>query len=297
MIRIGYACITVGINKTYKTCRLKNLNEENLMKIIEHNLNLLDEVIEYNRINNIYLFRITSDLIPFGSSSLNTFDWQKVFSSKLKKIGEKVKKYNMRVSMHPGQYTVLNSKKKEIVNKSIDDLIYHNKVLTAMKLNSESKMILHIGGVYDNKEESKKRFINNYLKLPNRIKERLVIENDDKSYNIKDLLEISKQIDVPVVYDNLHNKINKYDENDDCYWIKKVSKTWKKKDGIQKIHYSEQNESKQIGSHSETINTDSFKEFISKIDGSLDIMLEVKDKDLSAIKCISATIKDKNNRY
>lgn len=293
MIRIGYACITVGINKTYKNCRLKNLNKENLKRIIEHNLNLLDEVIEYNRINNIYVFRITSNLIPFGSSSLNTFDWQKVFSSKLKKIGKKVKKYNMRVSMHPGQYTVLNSKNEEIVNKSIKDLIYHNQVLTAMKMNSKNKIILHIGGVYDNKEESKKRFIKNYLKLPNRVKKRLVIENDDKSYNIKDLLEISKQIDVPVVYDNLHNKINKYDEHDNYYWINEVSKTWKKKDGIQKIHYSEQDDNKQIGSHSETINIDSFRKFISKIDGPLDIMLEVKDKDLSAIKCISAMTKDK----
>lgn len=287
MIRIGYACITVGINKTYKTCRLKNLTDENLNNIIEHNLNLLDEVIEYNKRNNIFLFRITSDLIPFGSSSLNKFNWQKIFSLKLKEIGRKIKKYNMRVSMHPGQYTVLNSKNEEVVKKSIDDLIYHANVLEAMKLDSTNKIILHIGGIYDNKEEAKKRFIKNFSKLPKIVKKRLVIENDDRAYNIHDLLEISEKINVPVVYDNLHNKINKYDEHDDYYWIREVSKTWNKRDGIQKIHYSEQNDNKKIGSHSETINLNTFRIFISKINNDLDIMLEVKDKDISAIKCIN----------
>jgi UV DNA damage endonuclease len=290
-MRIGYACLIVGRDDIkYKTCKFSNASKDKLKSIIAYNLESLSKALEYNRNKNIELFRISSNIIPFGSNKSICIDWQNIFKKELNIIGKKIRNYKIRVSMHPGQYTVLNSPNKDVVNRAIDDLKYHTDFLNSLGLDESSKIILHIGGVYGNKNEAIKRFINNYELLDSNIKNRLVIENDDKSYNINDVLNISNILDIPVVYDNLHNFINCYDKDkDDLYWIKLCSKTWKTKDGNQKIHYSEQDFDKQKGSHSSTIDIERFTKFYKKIRYlNIDIMLEVKDKDISAIKCIDA---------
>ena len=288
---IGYACLTMGVlNTQFKTCRKENATDENLYKLIENNLNSLENIIDYNIKNNIKLFRISSDLIPFGSSEINKLPWHIIFKERFKKIGEKIKKSNIRVSMHPGQYTVLNSPKPEVVEKAIKDLEYHTIVLDLLDTNTKSKIILHIGGIYNEKNKSIKRFIENYRLLNNQIKERIVIENDEKFYNICDVLSISEKLDIPVVVDNLHNKINPCNnKNDVYYWIKEANKTWKNEDGTQKVHYSQQNPSLKTGAHSETIYIKDFMEYYNYLPyKDIDIMLEVKDKNLSAIKCINS---------
>ncbi|MBE6064495.1 UV DNA damage repair endonuclease UvsE [Clostridium sporogenes] len=291
-MNIGYACLTIGVPDTnYKNCMLKNANEEKLLELIAYNLNSLENVIDYNIKNNIKLFRISSDIIPFGSNPINNIKWWKVFSYKLSNIGEKIKNSGMRVSMHPGQYTVLNSPKEEVVKKAIEDLNYHAKFLESLNMGIDGKIVLHIGGVYNDKNEAIKRFIKNYSRLDDLVKQRLVIENDDKSYNIKDVLEIAQIINIPVVFDNLHNQVNPYNKNEsDYYWINKCKKTWKKEDGYQKIHYSQQDPLKKPGSHSQTIYINEFINFYKNLQrNDIDIMLEVKDKNLSAIKCINCT--------
>lgn len=292
---IGYACLTIGVQNTnLKSSIAKNINEEKLSDLISHNLNSLENIIDYNIKNDIKLFRISSDLIPFGSSPINTIQWEKIFFSEFNKIGEKIKKSRMRVSMHPGQYTVLNSPNIDVVDRAIEDLNYHTKVLDTLGVGSENKIVLHIGGVYNDKKQATERFINNYSLLGNNVKERLVIENDDKSYNINEVLEIGKKLNIAVIFDNLHNQINSYDkEKSDNYWISKCKETWKEKDGYQKIHYSQQNPLKKLGSHSNTIRINEFIRFYESLDREdIDIMLEVKDKNLSAVKCINAISKD-----
>lgn len=289
-MKIGYACLTVGIPETnFKATTLKNATTENILKIIRHNLKSLENIIDYNIVNGIKLFRISSDIIPFASSSVNTIKWWNVFAPELKHIGEKIKSNNIRVSMHPGQYTVLNSTKDDVVERAIMDLVYHNRFLDSLKVDSKSKIILHIGGVYGDKESAIKRFTENYIKLDTDIKKRLVIENDDKSYNINEVLSIGETLNIPVVYDNLHNEVLAFDKlKDDAYWLNRCRETWKKDDGVQKIHYSQQNPEKRSGSHSRTIDLEEFVKFTSQIEyKDIDIMMEVKDKNLSAIKGIN----------
>ncbi len=296
---IGYACLTIGVKNTdFKSCRLKNATEDKLLEIIAHNLNSLENIIDYNIKNNIRLFRISSDIIPFGSSEFNELSWWEIFNQQIKTIGKKVINNNIRVSMHPGQYTVLNSNDSRVVKNAIKDLEYHVKVLEALGVGQESKIILHIGGIYNDKKQAVKRFISNYQSLSKEVKERLVIENDDKLYNISDVLEIGKNLNIPVVFDNLHNKINPSSESkSDLYWINECRKTWQNKDGNQKIHYSQQNLLKRPGSHSDTINANEFVDYYENLeDKNIDIMLEVKDKNLSAVKCINCTNSKKNIR-
>lgn len=296
-MNIGYACLTVGVpNTDQKSCILKNASNEKLLKLISYNLNSLENIIDYNIKNKIKLFRISSDIIPYGSSPINNLEWWNIFHYQFSRIGHKIKNSGMRVSMHPGQYTVLNSPKKEVVEKTIADLRYHTKVLDSLGVGEDNKIILHIGGVYNDKIQSMKRFIRNYDELDNSLKRRLIIENDDKSYNISDVLEISHIINVPVVFDNLHNKVNPCDKiKNDYYWIDKCKETWREKDGFQKIHYSQQDPLKKLGSHSSSIQINEFMSFYEglKID-DIDIMLEVKDKNLSAVKCINCTSSDKS---
>ena len=289
-MRIGYACLTIGVREAnLKTCILKNASEENLLTIIEHNLNSLENIIDYNIKSNIKLFRISSDIIPFGSSSANSLKWWNIFQEKLSSIGNKIKDSGMRVSMHPGQYTVLNSPNEDVVYRAVKDLEYHNIFLDSLNVNKENKIILHIGGVYGDKQLATDRFIRNYKLLDKNIKDRLVIENDDKSYNIEDVLYISKQLNIPVIFDNLHNGVLPSSKlESDKYWIEEVNKTWTKGNGPQKIHYSQQDKNKRIGAHSFTIKLDEFMGFIEELDCGIDIMLEVKDKNLSAVKCINA---------
>jgi len=290
-LSIGYACLTVGVENTgQKTCRQANATEDKLKELIGHNLNALENIIDYNIENDIILFRISSDVIPFGSSPVNTIKWQEIFEKKFMDIGEKILTSGMRVSMHPGQYTVLNSPNDLVVQRAIEDLNYHTLFLDSLGLSSRHKIILHIGGVYQDKNQAVQRFIQQYNQLTPGIKDRLVLENDDKSYNIKEVLDIGKNVKAPVVFDNLHNLIKtSEEEKSEFEWIEECKLTWKEKDGVQKIHYSQQDPLKKPGSHSSGIRVEEFMSFYEKLDRSdIDIMLEVKDKNISAVACMNA---------
>lgn len=290
-MRIGYACLAIGVPDTgIKGCIIKNASEAKLLELISHNLNSLENIIDYNIENNIRLFRISSDLIPFGSSSVNKIPWWDLFQAEFLRIGQKIKNNGIRVSMHPGQYTVINSPNEEVVERAIDDLHYHSKVLESLGVGKEHKIILHIGGVYHDKKSAASRFITNFHNLTISVRDRIVLENDDKSYNICDALELGAVLGVPVVFDNLHNEINPCDrEKNDAFWINQCRKTWKEDDGIQKIHYSQQDPAKRPGSHSDSILLDEFMAFYNSLErDDIDIMLEVKDKNLSAVNCISS---------
>ena len=144
-MKIGYACTPLSTSlKTTRKFALTSYNEELLKTTISRNLLDLYKILEFNNKLGIKLFRISSNIIPFGSHSINTFNWPEYFSDELKSIGEFIKKNNLRVSMHPGQYTVLNSPNDEIVHKAIEDLNYHTSLLDSMGLNAEHKIILHV---------------------------------------------------------------------------------------------------------------------------------------------------------
>lgn len=287
---IGYACLAVAVpGSELKNCILKNATKDHLLSLISYNLNALEKLIDYNVQNGILLFRISSDLIPFGSSVAADLKWQILYKKKLSTIGNKIKNAHMRVSMHPGQYTVLNSPDNLVAERAIKDLNYHSDVLDCLGLGSEHKIILHLGGAYGDKIQAKNRFISRYRELKSNVRKRLVLENDDVSFNIIDVLETSSIIGIPVVYDNLHNSVNPADTSlSDFDWIQKCTITWNIYDGSQKVHYSQQNSFKKPGAHSGTILVDEFLDYYRQLEVSnIDIMLEVKDKNISALKCIN----------
>lgn len=296
-MKIGYACTPLMV--PYKTTRrltLSNYSEAKIALLIKDNLEDLYSILHYNNSKNIKLFRISSDIIPLGSHKINNYNWWDNNKELLNKIGDYIKSNNMRVSMHPGQYTLLNSPKKDVVEKSILDLSFHCKFLDALNLPASHKIILHVGGVYNNKKSAINRFVTEYNNLDNSIKKRLIIENDERFFSIYDLLEINSRCNIPIIFDNLHYECYRDTSISIPKLLPIIKETWKESDGDMKVHYSIQDTTKKRGAHSPTIFIDTFLDYLKCYDFSnIDIMLEVKDKEVSTIKTINSVNFLKNN--
>ena len=287
-MRIGYACLTVAVEQTsIRTCAQKNAAPDRLLTLAGENLLALERMIDYNLKNGIRLYRISSDLIPFGSSLAANLPWESIYAGRLASIAQKIAYGGMRVSMHPGQYTVLNSADPGVVSRAIDDLRYHARVLDALHLDRSNKIILHVGGKYGDPAGALARFRAVYRDLDESIRRRLVLENDGSIYTIAEVLDLCSAIGAPVVYDNLHNAIHPADATkSDAFWVEACRPTWRTEDGAQKTHYSQPHPDKTRGAHSETIAIDPFLKYVACLpEPRPDIMLEVKDKNRSAVKC------------
>ncbi len=290
MTRIGYACLAVGVPDTgIRGVTLKNAGAERLAELIAHNLRSLEQILKYNAGQGIRLFRISSDLIPFGSSPVNRLPWPELFREDLQRLGQLIAREGMRISMHPGQYTVLNSPSADVARRAAEDLLYHALVLDSLAgPDKRHRIVLHAGGAYGDKAAALERFAERFAGLPEAVQSRLVLENDDVSYTAAEVLALAGRLEVPAVYDNLHNALNPSDPpRGDLDWIDAFAGTWTAADGPQKIHYSQQAPGGRAGSHSAAIAIDEFLRFHEGLGGrQIDLMLEVKDKNLSAVKCI-----------
>lgn len=292
-MKIGYPCINLTLDcRSSRTFRLKNYSNEKFESTVKENLNCLQKILEFNRDNQILFFRITSDLISFASHPVLNFEWKEHFKTTFEDLGAFIRKNKMRITMHPGQYTVLNSINKNVYENSLKELNYHVDVLDSMNLDSTAKIQIHVGGVYGNKKASMKRFISRYFKLDNKIKNRLVIENDDKSYNLSDCLQINQKTDIPIIFDVYHHQCNNSGEQI-IEAFGKISDTWKEKDGLPILHYSSEHPIKSKPSHADTIDLNHFKKFIYLTrDFNFDLMLEIKDKEISALKALEIISND-----
>lgn len=292
-MKIGYPCINRSIDcTTNSTFRLKSYSVENLIEKVENNLDCLERILRFNIERDMLFFRISSDLVPFASHEVNDYDWGEHFRDKFKEIGSIIKNNDMRISMHPDQFIVLNSNKEDVYQRSVDELLYHAKVLDLLGLDRTAKIQLHVGGVYGEKEKSKKRFIDRYHELDGAIKKRLVIENDEKSYSVKDCLEINEESGIPVLFDYFHHSLK--NNGEELSWILKgVESTWKKQDGIPMVDYSSQMMYEREGRHAESIDKRDFVKFTERSKPhDFDLMLEIKDKEKSAIKAVDLVSDD-----
>lgn len=287
-IRLGY----VGLSKTIDITSSKTITYTNYLKskdfnkineLIITNLNNLKEILIYNIKNNIHFFRITSKLIPLATISDFSFDYIKPYQKYYNEIAKIIKENNLRIDVHPDQYAVLNSTKKEVVENTFKILKYNYNILNALKI-KDKVIILHIGSNVLGKENSIKRFINNFNKLPNHIKKCIALENDDKIYNAFDTLNLCNKLKIPMVLD-VHHHICNYTENIN---YEKIFKTWKI---TPKIHFSspKNKTKKDFRSHNDYIDSNSFIEFINQIkhlNFNIDIMLEAKFKDDALFKLV-----------
>ncbi len=290
-IRLGYVSISktldISCSKTITYTNFKkDENFDKIDKIIVDNLNNLEKIIDYNIKNNIHFYRLTSKLIPLATKKEVIFDYILKYQKYYQKIGEKINNNKMRIDVHPDQFCILNSTKKEVLENSFTILEYHYKILEALNIKNKI-IILHIGSSVFGKENSIKRFINNFYKLPDYLQKSIAIENDDKIYNVIDCLNLAKKLNIPFVLDYHHHICNN-DEIDIDKYLRAIFSTWTT---TPKIHFSSpKNQTKKdFRSHHDYINIEDFINFLNKIKHlniDLDIMLEAKAKDEALFKLV-----------
>lgn len=286
-VRLGYVALSKTINNlttsstiTYTNYKEKNYTVDKLLEITKNNLDNLNELLIYNIKNNIHFYRLTSKLVPLATHNDVNFDYITPLREIYVKIGDLINKNNIRIDTHPDQFAVLNSTDKKIVKNTYEILEYHYKILDALNI-KEKIIILHVGSSVLGKKTSISRFINNFNKLPNHIKNCIALENDDKIYNIIDVLEICKKLNIPMVLDYHHFICNNNGEKLEDY-IKNIMDTWKTLDP--KFHFSSPKSKlkKEFRSHHDYIDVDEFIKFINILkpyNKDIDIMLEAKNKD------------------
>jgi len=292
-MRIGYPCINTKIGcKSSRTFRLKSYSEERLIETVENNLFCLGEILRFNLIHKLLFLRITSDLVPFASHPICRFNWQRHFQKQFKAIGDFIKSNNMRISMHPDQFTLINSIDEVVFENSTRELAYHAEVLDLMKLDTSAKIQIHVGGVYGDKKKSMKRFVKRFESLDEKIKRRLVVENDDRRYRLKDCLRISGETKSPVLFDVLHHEINSSGETiREAFGL--FTRTWKEKNGLPMVDYGSSKEADLKGKHSKSIDLEHFGNFLEETSAfDFDVMLEIKDKEKSALKAVEIAKND-----
>jgi len=295
-MNIGYACINMTMGKHVTTNRAmvkKTFNTKGLDYVSELALkNSADiiKILEWNRLNGIYFFRLSSAIIPWGDHiDLTQLKDYKEIKKELKKAGDFAKFHNMRINSHPGPFCVLTSPNETVVNNTIADLELHGKIFDMMGLSKTpyNNINIHCNGVYGDKKSAMDRFITNFNKCSNSVKTRLTIENDDKGsmYSVKDLMYIYERTGIPIVFDYHHHQFCTGDLSEEQA-LKLAATTWP--EGItQEVHYSEskalhENDSKQKPqAHSDYINV-----LPNTYGLDLDIMVEAKAKELAILPFI-----------
>ncbi|MDE2028010.1 MAG: UV DNA damage repair endonuclease UvsE [Candidatus Omnitrophica bacterium] len=286
-MKIGYPCLNHTLGKqAYKTFRLASYSDTRFIETVSHNLGYLRRVLEFNLEHELKFFRISSGIIPFASHPVLKVNWQRVFKEELAEIGSFIIKNGMRISMHPDQFVLINSPSGDIVKNSVKDLLAQAQFLDLLGLDAGQKLQIHVGGVYAERKTAIRRFIANYLKLPSVVTARLVIENDDRNYPLDDCLRIHEAVGIPVLFDSFHHEcLNQGETMFEAMMM--AAATWGAGDGAMMVDYSSQQPHAVTGKHAATIDINNFKEFIlssRRID--FDLMLEIKDKEKSALKAL-----------
>jgi UV DNA damage endonuclease len=299
-ICLGLCCINTELRERKKfpvfnsrTCIRKNFTVEKAKELALQNVRDLPEMMTWNYEHNINCFRLSSDMFPHFTDT-ETEKYTIYFAEEeLIWAGGLAKALGQRVLMHPGQYNQVGSPNKKTFEKTIEDLEHHANILDTMDIGKDGVIIVHGGGTYGDKENTKRRWIEQFDDLPKNVKNRLVIENCERQYSTRDCLDISEECGIPVVFDFHHY---------DCYNIiyknrkqegimdlmSEVIDTWTNTNRNRIVmHVSEQG-SGRIGHHSdyiEKIPNEIFQILDEYPSISIDLEVEAKMKE-KAIKKI-----------
>ncbi len=284
---LGYACTNVTLScTTGRTLRLANLTEARAAEVIAENLTTLLNVLRWNLAQGIHFFRIASSVIPLASHEAFTLDWRTEFAAELAGIRDFVAEHNLRLSMHPGQYTVLNSPQPEVVQKAVRELEYHASFLEAVDP-TQGTMTLHVGGAYGDKAAALTRFAVNFTQLSPKAQNRLTLENDDRIFTAGEVLGLCQQLGIPMIFDFWHHKLNPTVETWETgleAFLPHVVKTWGER--VPKFHLSS---ARGLGTaHADLIEPVDFRQveqFLGGFGGDkpYDLMLEAKLKDVALL--------------
>ena len=284
---LGYACINTTLGTKSRTVRLANLRTEAVIPVITQNLEDVRDALLWNVEHDLRFFRISSDLIPFGPLPEFPFDWAEAFDWLFRDVRRLVKAEGVRLTSHPGQYTVLNSPREEVVENSVAELDFQAQVL---KLMGGDTMTLHVGGAYGDKASAMDRFEQNLDRLGGEARGRLAIENDDTTYTLEETVGLAERAGLPVIVDLFHHKLNPSGETWDAglgELMERAVATWGGR--APKLHLSSHKPGTRTG-HADYLSMDDVDELVEVMagvgepDAPYDLMLEAKQKETALLE-------------
>ncbi len=290
---LGYACLNATLGTKSRTVRLANLRTEAVIPVIAQNLDDVLASLRWNVDHGIRFFRISSDLIPFGPLAAFPFDWAEAFDWKFREIRRLVKAEGLRVTSHPGQYTVLNSPREKVVRDSVDELEHQARVLALM--DPKGTMTLHVGGAYGDKPSAMDAFARNLDLLSDAARARLIIENDDTTFTLDEVVGLAERTGLAVVVDLFHHILNPgTDTEAGETWdaglvplLDRAVATWNGRPP--KLHLSSHKPGTRTG-HADFLSMDDVETLVGVMEGvgerdaPYDVMLEAKRKEIAVLE-------------
>ena len=269
-------------------------------------LGYLRDIFDYLRKTDITMYRMTSDLAPYVTHpDMPQFHNQIAeCADELRALGRTAREQDLRLSMHPSQFVVMNSPDPVLVEKSVRDLLAGAEILDAMELGPEAVLVIHVGGTYNDHKSGCQRWVETYKTLPEPVRRRLVLENDDIRYSAADVLDIHADTGVPLIFDYQHFWCNNPESLDLRLTLERFVASWPA-DRSCKIHYSSPNANfrevqqrdRKTGKpkkavlppiwtgHADFISPFEFITFMRTAGGlDFDVMLEAKAKDLALLR-------------
>jgi len=168
---------------------------------VDEHLKIVPKLVE----NKIKSFRLSSSLFPLYEFTKETIWNDDILCRKLKKLGDEFKKAGIRVTTHPGQFTIINSDASHVITNSIAELEYHAWIFDQMGLDQTPFNAINIHG---GKRGNSKQLIESIGKLPDNVRNRLTLENDERCFSVKQLMHINKETGIPIVFDSHHHQFN-----------------------------------------------------------------------------------------
>lgn len=292
---LGYCCINLSTKDRELSVNRSMVRNTFLKKGITYaselalkNVEDLFCIVKWNFMNQIFLYRMSSSMIPWMSEyELSDLpDYEKIKET-LQAIGRVAKKFKQRLTFHPGPFNVLPSPNIEVVLKTHKELRQHSEIMDLMGLDRSpyAAINIHIGGSYNDKDQTLKRFVDVYQNINESIKSRLVIENDDKisQYSIQDLYgAIYSHTGLPITFDYFHHSFNPGDLSE-REALELAMETWPT--GIRPLtHFSSSKKKNEDQTSPERAHAEFIYEHINTYGYDLDIEIEAKAKDLALLE-------------
>jgi UV DNA damage endonuclease len=291
-MRLGFAVKVLGVQlPSHDTRRWRSGPH------LRVSLERLEAILRYCDERDIRMYRMVTGLAPYASHpDLPQFRSQPAeCTAELAAAGELARALGIRLSTHPGQYTVLNSQDERVQRLAVEELEVQAELLDGMGMGPEAVVVLHVGGAAGGKEAALDRFLHGFELLSEAARARLVVENDDRSFGLRDVLALAQRIGRPVVWDILHHHCVDPDGIPDREALELAIATWP--DGVRpKIHYSSPRTAVEerrgrlvlppLRAHADMVDPIGFERFVVDTARGLDVdvMLEAKAKDLALLR-------------
>ena len=293
-IRLGYACINMHLQKKYKITTNRGMIKRTFKakgikyasELAEHNTRNILPILQWNRQNNIEVFRMTSCLLPWGSEyQIEDLPDFLQIKKNLATAGQYARDNNIRLSFHPGPFNILTSPKEKVVNSSVIDLEMHGKLMDLLEMPRSrwAKINIHIGAAYGDKPSAIDRWCKNYELLSDAVKSRITLENDDKAsmYSTKDLYEVYERLGVPIVFDYHHHKFCTGGQTEEEA-LKLAASTWG--DVTPQCHFSESKALNEGLDVKPQAHSDYILNRVNDYGLNLDVVFEAKAKEQAILK-------------